>query len=1162
MASVQSPSKQQDIPQEYNPESTPATTTEEAGDAPPNSSSPEQPRNDDGSITSPKKSSYHAKPILVYSRRHILKLSESPLVQRPQGMPALKDWFGEWAEQHNFAQGKKDGTEANGTTGNRRFPRREQEDGNDASSRPSFRSTLSQPSQMGNFKHQSLRGDLTRGGTDRGDKDTDKDGHDRLRSLSDMYDRDRLGLPLTLPPLIRSQQRDSIPGSSISGSTTTAGRLATRETRTAENGRRGENGRKKGGDSVDWRRGAEVPRGGKENRNKSERDGSPEVERPRRDRSASREKWTERGEPREGRREAKTRDTDEKDGEKDRRTRLRDLEGQTERTARPPADERRKGREEGDGRRERGDKAREHPDTKRDRELREGWTTTEERGGRRGTGRRGGEEERDTRRQSEKDKEPAWMDDYVPEAGAPKAGIFGGRVEGIDDEIQAWKKKQGGGGKNTSVVTNGTPATEKTAEPLPRDGVIGGKTAPTTAANEDQAKAAEDFLFGLMNIESSKSLSHTPTPAKTPEPGHLDAKSSARKSPAPILPPSSAPIDPAKVDPAVISLTPLGVSKPDASTAIPPSTGGFDTNRDTLQTVSTSIARSSPGPLSSTSSAFSSLPGQLGSSALNTENTYAKASATPSSSPFNPPQQSRVLALTQSSQAAPGSNGPRAGVIGQPPATLPHRVQSSPHRVPSRGDSITEQATYRIHTAETTPQRSAFSPFDSSSVLSPTARQPGDERNPRMSPQTLMSPGYDAGQTPSPNSSSTYAIGKGSRFAKFWDGKTKEGGPPGFGHQPPPPPQSVSPSIPHQQQQQQRQPEHMPPNGFHGNAPNTDNIQEMLAILQNSQAARLNASSGLHRQHPSHLQALHESQIPHHQPQPQHHFSNPSTLLDNHQYENRPFVPDGMVPGLRPSNRAREGLYANDMIDDSPFTVQPRLQPAPQPHFERQPAQMPQLFNNQGPGAGLGMGMGGGGGGNRMFQQQHQPPFRVEPNAMNMNAHGGMQQRLPPGLANLGGRPPHDPNGFNPNIGGIMGMQGPGGAGHQQPFNQFGGNAGGLGNFVAQQQRGPLPLQMLNNNNVGTLAASGHPDFTVQPHPIVRGPPPRGMHGGFASPGAQVPLQGPLGMRQQQHIPPQMLPPHLQQQQQLPGGLGMHGNPQAQNEHLLSMLMSGLGPRE
>ena len=52
----------------------------------------------------------------------------------------------------------------------------------EAPSRPSFRSTLTQPSQMGNFKHQSLR-----------DRDKDRDGErDRERDLRDREGQERL----------------------------------------------------------------------------------------------------------------------------------------------------------------------------------------------------------------------------------------------------------------------------------------------------------------------------------------------------------------------------------------------------------------------------------------------------------------------------------------------------------------------------------------------------------------------------------------------------------------------------------------------------------------------------------------------------------------------------------------------------------------------------------------------------------------------------------------------------------------------------------------------------------------------------------------------------------------------------------------------------------
>jgi hypothetical protein len=55
-------------------------------------------------------------------------------------------------------------------------------------SRATFRSTVSQPSQMGNFKHQSLRA------SDRDrDRDRDKDGEkDRERDIRDKEGQERL----------------------------------------------------------------------------------------------------------------------------------------------------------------------------------------------------------------------------------------------------------------------------------------------------------------------------------------------------------------------------------------------------------------------------------------------------------------------------------------------------------------------------------------------------------------------------------------------------------------------------------------------------------------------------------------------------------------------------------------------------------------------------------------------------------------------------------------------------------------------------------------------------------------------------------------------------------------------------------------------------------
>lgn len=138
------------------------------------------------------------------------------------------------------------------------------------SARPSFRAGLSQPSQMGNFRHQSIRT------TDRnGDKDLDRErerdlrdreGQERLRNvrfhaalscvhahdvqqLSDKYDRDRLAL--SSASTLRNKERDVAPHLS----STSTSRLG----QSQGTGRRGEGRdttkRKAGESSDDWRRG-------------------------------------------------------------------------------------------------------------------------------------------------------------------------------------------------------------------------------------------------------------------------------------------------------------------------------------------------------------------------------------------------------------------------------------------------------------------------------------------------------------------------------------------------------------------------------------------------------------------------------------------------------------------------------------------------------------------------------------------------------------------------------------------------------------------------------------------------------------------------------------------------------------------------------------------
>ena len=356
--------------------------------------------------------------------------------------------------------------------------------------------------------------------------------------------------------------------------------------------------------------------------------------------------------------------------------------------------------------------------------------------------------------------------------------------------------------------------------------------------------------------------------------------------------------------PGITLSTSRDTSKSDA-TAIPLSAP--QSNTPSSQTAKSTNPRPSPAP--SSSSAFPANQGQLGSNAL-LDQPPAKSPSSQSSVPFNPPQQSRVLAFSaQSQQAQAPSDGQlrshvgqgpsassRPGVIGPQPSPQPGRIQPSPRAsdMSSRVPSLTEQATQRIQAAENMHHRSVFSPFDTSgqaafsasdasrhavdsgsfapSRQAPVTSSPvdsrggpgaggegvlSDGRNPRLSPQAMLSnssqglTSYEGsgGPSVSPNSAaaaataSSYASGRGSRFAKFWDVKTKEAAAAGFmqaqaaagimsqqqqQQQQQPPPPSVSPSAPPGQR------DHGSANGFLGNAATGDNIQDMLTMLQNS----------------------------------------------------------------------------------------------------------------------------------------------------------------------------------------------------------------------------------------------------------------------------------------------------------------------------------------
>lgn len=316
------------------------------------------------------------------------------------------------------------------------------------------------------------------------------------------------------------------------------------------------------------------------------------------------------------------------------------------------------------------------------------------------------------------------------------------------------------------------------------------------------------------------------------------------------------------------------------------------------------------------------------------------------------------------------------------------------------------------------------------------------------------------------------------------------------------------------------------------------------------------------------MQHLHHQQLHHQQIPPQNRLD---SLYDS-RLDDRNFVPDGMVPGLRqappPRSRESNGMFA-DPLDD-PMQFDPRRLPPHQRGLDPSVFQgaAPSMYNQQG---NIGRSAG---------LPVQQPQFRN--NASPNPIQGPGQQRLPPGLANLGGRPPHEPGQFMGQPGMQMsGVHGPlagNGPGPQPPFNNFannGNNLGGnLGGFAGnpQMRGGPLPGGHHLSNSLGPnqMVLPGDLRGPTNPNQVqlmnLGGPPNMGGNmrnaGGFggSQQGPLSQMQQPMNMRQQQpqhqpNLQPHMMPHqahHISNPQQ-PGG-GAH------TQELMALLLGGGGP--
>lgn len=311
--------------------------------------------------------------------------------------------------------------------------------------------------------------------------------------------------------------------------------------------------------------------------------------------------------------------------------------------------------------------------------------------------------------------------------------------------------------------------------------------------------------------------------------------------------------------------------------------------------------------------------------------------------------------------------------------------------------------------------------------------------------------------------------------------------------------------------------------------------------------------------HPAQLRQLQQQQ--HQQQQQFAHNNRLDSLYDNRLEDNRNFVPDGMVPGLRPAPRPRSrgpstGVLFNDQIDDPLlFNVQQRVLSQQRQLDPMYGAPSPSLYTQHTLG--------------RVSNpQMQQPQFRGAPSPISSqnSLHGVAPQRLPPGLANLGGRPPHDPSQFlGSSIGVPGGMQG--GLHNNPSAPQAFSNFGGAHSFNNPQARGPLqgphhqpplPLNQMNHLSSNNVERTTHAQLLSLGNNNLGGI--RTGASAFNAQHAAPPIQlTQMALRQQQqqqqqfapHLLPHLLQPHVQQQQGL-----VSGNTQGAQD-LMALLMGG-----
>ncbi|KAF9044877.1 hypothetical protein BDZ89DRAFT_1127897 [Hymenopellis radicata] len=882
----------------HQPESTPADELDALNnDEPAEEDAATEPENAPPSPPSPR-------PLRIYTRTQILALLKSPLVSPPPNMPELKDWFGAENEQ-NLNKKDHEATPPNSAR-ERRF-RRDVDDA--VTQKHQHDPHIAQPSlnprkwviSNTNPYVTEMEKRIETFGTRK-----DKNGYEmqvirfnyviyalQTLQLSDKFDRDRLALPLSN---LRNKDRGD------PSTTRPAGPNQLPNTRRTE---ARENGKKKTESTDDWRRGGEPRRGDREDRDRA--------------RSRSRGAGILPLNATIGTAATGSEMTIVAIG-----MQRETIHGVGEMTGDAMSAWRSEGITKSDGPQKVGEEGKEAADRRADRE---------------------------------KEKEPAWMDTYVP--SPTSSGILGGKgADGELDGIQAWKK---GMKEKERAAAEATEVAPKATSEKPLDEIQLFKMMMKREQQKGQ-DGEEDISLGpkMAAVHAAKDMASVPT---------VNTEASA---------PAAMPV--------------------------------FSLNEQNKPTDEQHVLSSALSPMS-----------------------IGEPESASSAGVFNPPPGPRLLALGR--------------VTAKPRPTAPVATQASSSTTAIKRPPPQLNLTSGIQSLDNS-DKSTFSPFEeqrASPSLGGVQESQRRERPPIPSDASWNDP-LDPGMV------------KGSRFAKFFDGKVKEAAPtPKL-----PPPSALSPPIP------APRPEHI---GYqHQQPPESRTVDDLFAMITAqthqrappsnppSTAPGSNTNHMTHQQMQSQLHLLQQQQRHHHQQQQLHHLQQRHQQVDplyENRLDNRNFMPDNMVPGLRSAPPPRNGDNGGMFSDPLDEVIHINAQRPPLPlHRGLDPLYsgggMPPYASQQsGRGAGIPVQYRGG-------------PSPIG----NQNGLG----RLPPGLANLGGRPPHEPSQFS----GLPGLNSA--ALHGGPINppQSYNNYSSMGpGFNNGPPRG-MPPQISGNLAQHQLAGLGH----------------------------------------------------------------------------------------